>query len=190
MKKLEYMTLKEECFNLKNEKMVFGEGNLNAKIVLVGEAPGAKEIEKGKPFVGQAGKYLDEFINILEIKREDIYITNTVKIRPYKFNEKTGRKVNRPPKKEEINEFKPILLKEIELIHPDIVVSLGNYSLKTISGKKNHAIGQVHGSPIKLANCILFPLYHPAAVIYNRNLKDTYYQDLQKLKAVLLQFTE
>ncbi|WDC85342.1 uracil-DNA glycosylase family protein [Caloramator sp. mosi_1] len=80
-------------------KIVYGDGNINAQIMLIGEAPGRFEEEQGKPFVGQAGKNLDEFIDILEINREDLFITNVVKIRPFKINEKTGRKVNRAPNK-------------------------------------------------------------------------------------------
>lgn len=186
MKEEGLLKLKSKCQALSQEDMVFGDGCHEAKIMLVGEAPGAKEIEMKKPFVGQAGKNLEEFINILEIERKDLYITNTVKIRPYKVNEKTGRKSNRPPNKEEIKRYMPILFEEIHIIEPNLVVSLGNHALKVLSENKKIAIGEAHGSLIKTEKGFnLFPLYHPASIIYNRSLKDVYLNDLFKLKDYL-----
>lgn len=182
--------IKQECIRLSEEEgMVFGEGNIHCKLMLVGEAPGAKEIELGRPFVGQAGKNLDEFIEILNIQREDLYITNTVKIRPYKVNIKTNRKSNRPPSAKEIEKYRPILLKEIEIIKPKIIVSLGNHSLRAVSGNKKISIGDVHGKSLFLENdSILYPLYHPAAIIYNRSLKEVYLKDLNNLKEIMVQY--
>ncbi|NLK72244.1 MAG: uracil-DNA glycosylase [Clostridiales bacterium] len=186
MKEERIKELIRACSKISSEKFIFGEGNLDAGLMLVGEAPGAKEIELGRPFVGQAGKNLDEFIDILKIKREDIYITNIVKIRPYKINEKTGRKSNRPPKREEIEKYKAILLKEIEIIRPDIVVTLGNHPLRAIYEDNKTTIGDLHGSALETKdNYILFPLYHPAAVIYNQKLKEVYLKDLMILKELL-----
>ena len=187
MKKQLLMELKSKCQALSQEDMVFGDGDDQAKIVLVGEAPGAKEIELKKPFVGQAGKNLEEFIKILEIKREDLYITNTVKIRPFKVSEKTGRKSNRPPNRKEIEKYIPILFEEIQIIQPNLVVTLGNHALKALSDDKKITIGEVHGSLIKTQKgFVLFPLYHPASIIYNRSLKEVYLNDLYKLKEHLL----
>lgn len=168
-----------------NEKIIIGHGNLNSSIILIGEAPGAKEIEIGEPFVGQAGKHLEEFIQILNIKREDIYITNVVKYRPTKENPKTGRLSNRTPSSKEIDKFREYLYEEIDIINPKIVVTLGNIPLKAIFNE-DLKIGQIHGNimgkQIKGIDYNVFPLYHPAAIIYRRELKDIYISDLLELK--------
>lgn len=168
------------------EPMVFGDGNPNAGIVLVGEAPGRQEVRRGKPFVGQAGKNLDEFIEILEIERDALYITNTVKIRPVRINPDTGREANRAPTREEVGLFTEFLGKELGIIAPRLVVSLGNIALRCILGDEGASIGALHGTlldaglsgvPFKL-----FPLYHPASIIYRPELKPAYIADLHKLK--------
>lgn len=168
-----------------NEKLVLGHGNLNSPIMLIGEAPGAKEIELGQPFVGQAGKHLEEFLQVLEIKREDIYITNSVKYRPTKVNPKTGRFSNRTPTIKEIEDFREFVFEEIDIINPKIIVTLGNIPLKSLL-EKSIKIGEVHGRLesiyINGNPYSLFPLYHPAAVIYNRDLREVYISDLHKLK--------
>jgi len=169
--------------------LVYGCGDPNAKIVLIGEAPGKNEVLHGKPFVGQAGKNLDEFIDILEIKRTDLYITNVVKMRPYKINEETGRESNRTPTKNEVRVFSSFLTRELEIVEPTLVVTLGNIALKCITQDENASIGKMHGEPIemKLGRIFfqLFPLYHPASIIYKADLKETYLQDLYKLKDFL-----
>lgn len=171
-----------------DEKLVLGRGNLNSPIVLVGEAPGRKEVEFNEPFVGQAGKHLDEFLQVLELDKEDIYITNSVKYRPTKLNPKTGRLSNRTPTAKEIESFRSFLLEEIDIIKPKIIVTLGNTSLKSLF-EKDVKIGDVHGKLISVEiydnKYNLFPLYHPAAVIYNRSLKEVYLNDLQNLKKEL-----
>lgn len=168
-----------------NEKLVLGHGNLNSPIMLIGEAPGSKEIELGQPFVGQAGKHLEEFLQVLEIKREDIYITNSVKYRPTKVNPKTGRFSNRTPTIKEIEDFREFVFEEIDIINPKIIVTLGNIPLKSLL-EKSIKIGEVHGRLesiyINGNPYSLFPLYHPAAVIYNRDLREVYISDLHKLK--------
>ncbi len=171
--------------------LVFGEGNVNSPMVLVGEAPGEQETIKQRPFVGKAGKNLEEFLDILELEREDIYITNVVKFRPFKKNEKTGRLSNRPPTREEIDLSRVWLIKELTIIEPKVVVSLGNTALKTLSGRRDIKIGDVHGNPfdIEIGDkgyvTSLFPLYHPASIIYRRELKAIYEEDLKKLKAYM-----
>jgi DNA polymerase len=165
--------------------VVFGEGKRNPYIMLIGEAPGQKEEELGKPFVGAAGKNLDEFLEVLEIKREDIYITNVVKIRPFKVNPSTGRKSNRTPTKGEVKSSVGVLFQQIDEINPSIVVTLGNTPLRAIEVKDDIKIGDFHGKPIKKEGYTLFPLYHPASIIYNRKLYDTYIEDLHKLKKLL-----
>jgi uracil-DNA glycosylase family 4 len=166
--------------------LVYGDGSVEAKIALIGEAPGRNEVEKGKPFVGQAGKNLEEFMEILQLKRDDIYITNVVKFRPCKINEKTGRTSNRPPTKEEINLCRPFLKRELAIIEPELLVSLGNVPLKCLTGNESATIGEYHGKPTQInftgSNITLFPLYHPASIIYRAELKSVYIEDLYKLK--------
>lgn len=182
MKKERLESLERQCREESTEPIVFGEGNRDAKLVLVGEAPGAKEIELGRPFVGQAGKNLDEFLEILGLERGDIYITNVVKIRPYKINEKTGRKSNRPPNKKEIEKYGKYMEEEIRAIQPKVVVTLGNVSLRAVLKDQKATIGEMHGEPIPYEGYYVFPLYHPASIIYNQELKKTYIEDLHKLK--------
>jgi DNA polymerase len=166
--------------------LVFGGGDIESKIVLVGEAPGRTEVEQGKPFVGQAGKNLEEFINILGISREDLYITNVVKFRPVRYNPDTGRESNRTPNRDEIRISTDFIEQELSIIKPELVVSLGNIALKCILKDDKATIGIMHGSPIDVkfagTEFVLFPLYHPASIIYNRALKDVYLQDLHKLR--------
>lgn len=166
--------------------LVFGDGPADAKIVLSGEAPGRNEVEKGKPFVGQAGKNLEEFMDILELRREDLYITNVVKFRLYRINEKTGRTSNRPPTREDIKICRPFLRKELELLGPKLIVSLGNVPLKCLTMDESATIGEYHGKPVDINftenPTVLFPLYHPASIIYRAELKPTYIEDLYKLK--------
>lgn len=186
--KNDYILFFNKYFN-QEIPLIFGSGNLYSKLVLVGEAPGKQEIIQGKPFVGQAGKNLDEFINILEIQREDLYITNIVKFRPFKINPDTGREANRPPTKEEVNISADFIKRELIILEPKLIVSLGNVALKCILDDESAAIGRFHGNPIsfKLQNIdyTLFPLYHPASVIYNRSLHEVYLSDLHKLKQYL-----
>lgn len=169
-----------------NVRLVFGDGNPNSPVVLIGEAPGKTEVEKGKPFVGQAGKNLEEFINILGISREDLYITNVVKFRPFKVNPDTGREANRPPTKEEIRISSDFIEQELTIIKPKLAVSLGNIALRCILKDDKATIGVMHGTPINVkfagVELVLFPLYHPASIIYNSALKDVYLQDLHKLR--------
>ncbi|HWQ30952.1 MAG TPA: uracil-DNA glycosylase [Negativicutes bacterium] len=166
--------------------LVFGDGDPYSKIVLVGEAPGKTEVELGKPFVGQAGKNLEEFINILGIEREALYITNVVKFRPMKLNPDTGRESNRPPAKEEIRLCTAFIEEELTIVKPGLVVSLGNVALRCILKDDKATIGLLHGTTINVkfagAEFVLFPLYHPASIIYNRSLRDVYLQDLHKLR--------
>ncbi len=182
LKSSEYEKVKKLCIDESEEAVVFGEGNLEAEIVLVGEAPGSKEVELRRPFVGQAGKNLEEFLDTIGLDREDIYITNVVKIRPYKINEKTGRRVNRPPNKKEIEKYSKYLLEELKIISPSIIVTLGNVPLRVLTDEKDIKVSKVHGRIIESVEKRIFPLYHPAAIIYNRKLKSTYLEDIVKLK--------
>ena len=166
--------------------IVFGEGAENPALMMIGEAPGGDEEKQGRPFVGKAGKNLSAFLEVVGLKREEIYISNVVKLRPTKESPKTGKAVNRPPSAEEIAFFLPYLLEEIQVISPKVVVTLGNVPLKAVTGERKAVIGDYHGKPTPLADGrTLFALYHPAAVIYNRALQATYDEDLSALKAFL-----
>ncbi len=165
-------------------RLVMGEGSFSPSLVLIGEAPGEKEAALGRPFVGKAGKNLDEFLSVLQLRREDIFITNVVKFRPIQTGT-TGRISNRTPTKQEILAWAPILLQEIAFLHPALIVTLGNTPLHAVAGF-DYMIGDVHGNPLYVSEGnLLFPLYHPAAIIYNRSLRETYLQDLQSLSHLL-----
>jgi uracil-DNA glycosylase family 4 len=173
------------------ERIVLGYGNINSAIMLIGEAPGSKEVELGEPFVGQAGKHFEEFLEILNINREDVYITNTVKYRPTRANPKTGRLSNRTPTLKEIEDFKDYLVEEIDIVNPKMIVTLGNTPLKCIFNEELK-ISKAHGNlldrNIQGVKYDVFPLYHPAAVIYRPQLKEVYLEDLLRLKEIIEKF--
>lgn len=170
-------------------EIVLGSGNIDAQIILIGEAPGKDEVRLSKPFVGMAGKNLSEFLDVLGLERDTIYITNAIKYRLSKLNEKTGKVINRPATQQEISQNREYLMKEIDVIKPKYIVTLGNVPLRSVLDESHVTIGEVHGKITSLAilknEYLLFPLYHPASIIYNRNLKDTYIADLYELKKVL-----
>ena len=160
---------------------VIGQGNHQAKIMLIGEAPGAQEAKTGRPFCGQAGKILDELLEAVEIKRKEIYITNILKDRP---------PANRDPQKEEIEACTPYLERQIEIIKPKIICPLGNYATTYLLEKyelkdKIQGISKIHGQVFEArANFGLIkiiPLYHPAVVVYNQNMKETLKKDFKIL---------
>jgi len=162
--------------------LVFGEGNTDhPPIMLIGEAPGEQETLKRRPFVGKAGKNLDEFLQLMGMQRETLYVSNVVKIRPTAHG-KSGRVRNRAPSKEEIALFTPFLMKEIGLVSPRAIVTLGNVPLKALMGGAA-AIGEMHGRWHTAGSGLpLFALYHPAAVIYRRELRAVYEQDVLALR--------
>ena len=182
----------QDLWPAEEKPIVLGEGNTDhPPVMLIGEAPGEQESLQGRPFVGKAGKNLDGFLQVLQLQREDIYISNVVKIRPTKVSDK-GRVSNRPPSKEELALFTPYLMEEILLVQPKMIVTLGNVALKALCGPKV-VIGDMHGKETAItvqhekqtAQFPLFPLYHPASIIYNRSLQAVYDEDLQVLKKVL-----
>ena len=168
----------------KENALVFGEGPVRPKLMLIGEAPGEQESIQGRPFVGKAGKILE----LAGLAREEIYISNAVKIRPTRVG-KTGRISNRPPTKEEIALFRPWLIAEIEMVAPRVLATLGNVPLHAVTGEKT-TIGQAHGR-MGIAGetgMPLFALYHPASLIYNRALTDVYERDVRVLAEQLRAF--
>lgn len=165
--------------------LVFGEGPQNPRLMLIGEAPGEQETLLGRPFVGKAGKNLDRFLELAGLAREELYISNAVKLRPTKVSG-SGRVSNRPPTREEIALFRPWLLREIEEIRPGLIATLGNVPLQALTASRQ-TIGELHGQIIASAEIgvPIAPLYHPASLIYNRSLEPVYEQDVRALAAVL-----
>ncbi len=169
-------------YRVENEyRPVIGEGNIEATIMFVGEAPGKKEAEQGRPFVGAAGKLLSELLESIDLSREAVYITNIVKDRPPK---------NRDPRQGEIDLYAPFLLQQIEIIQPRVIAPLGRFSMEFILDRfglyAGQKISQVHGTLIEAEAAYgplaIVPLYHPAASFYNRSLKEALLADIQMLK--------
>nr|MDD6336060.1 uracil-DNA glycosylase [bacterium] len=167
--------------------LVPGDGRPGAEIFLLGEAPGEQETIQRKPFVGRAGANLDAFLQDAHIDREKLYVTNVVKFRPVKVSEK-GRMSNRPPNREEIALCRPFLSREIAVIRPRLVVTLGNVALRAALGDDKATIGALHGQRIMTDNLVdvpgrweIFALYHPASIIYNRQLRPRYEADIRLL---------
>lgn len=156
--------------------LVYGEGDARARVMMIGEAPGEQETLRGRPFVGKAGKNLDEFLELAGMDRRELYVTNTVKFRPTKLSG-AGRVVNRPPTQEEIRLFLPWLLKEIDMVDPACVITLGNVPLKALMGRKA-TVGELHGAFVDREGRAIYPMYHPASLIYNPGLKDVYRDDI------------
>jgi uracil-DNA glycosylase len=160
-------------------KTVFGAGNANAELMFVGEAPGAEEDRQGLPFVGRAGQLLSELLGEIGLSRDDVFIANVLKSRP------PG---NRDPMPNEIEACQPYLWKQIALIQPTVIASLGNFATKLLSGNPT-GITRVRGTPQvhELGGRIvfLFPLLHPAAALRTPSMKDTLREDFAKLPALL-----
>ncbi|MFI5270666.1 MAG: uracil-DNA glycosylase [Candidatus Saccharimonadales bacterium] len=155
-------------------QIVFGDGNPNADIVFVGEAPGKNEDLQGKPFVGAAGKFLNDMLEMIGLKRGDVYITNIVKYRPPN---------NRDPLPEEKQEFLPYLESQLEVIQPLLVVTLGRHSLNCFL--PDLQISKVHGQPKRYKGRVYLPLFHPAAALYNGGMRQTLIDDFNLIPAIL-----
>ena len=156
-------------------QVVFGTGNPHATIMFVGEAPGYYEDKQGEPFVGAAGKLLNELLESIGLSRSDIYIANVIKCRPPN---------NRDPQPDEVETCKPFLLNQIQLIKPHLVCTLGNFATQTLLNQKV-GITKVRGRVISLPEFVVFPLFHPAAALHQGNLKALLVEDFQKLNTVL-----
>ena len=156
--------------------VVFGEGDLNADLMFIGEAPGATEDRLGKPFVGRSGELLTKMIeNVLHIKREEVYITNIVKCRP---ND------NREPSPTEAHTCQPFLLKQIELIKPKIIVALGATAYHYLTGDETN-ISKVRGTVHKQDAYTLIPTYHPSYLLRNPSAKKDVFEDLKMIKELM-----
>jgi len=155
-------------------QLVFGDGNPDADIVFIGEAPGKNEDEQGKPFVGAAGKFLDEMLGSIDLKRGDIYITNIVKYRPPN---------NRDPLPDEKAAFLPFLRSQLEVIEPKLVVTLGRHSMDSLL--PGLQISKCHGQPKRYKGQVYLPLFHPAAALYNGSMRQTLIDDFARIPRVL-----
>ena len=169
---------------------ITGDGPIPSDILFVGEAPGKQEVEQGKPFVGQAGKTFESYLNSIGLSREKVRITNTCFLRPINLKSgKNGRQTisNRPPKTSEIDLFREVLDDEIMLVNPKIIITLGNVPLKRLTVFKS--IGECHGKLYfnEELKRYIFPMYHPSALTYNRNeaFLKIYEEDWKKLKELL-----
>jgi uracil-DNA glycosylase family 4 len=152
-----------------------GEGFRSAKVLFVGEAPGEQEDLQGRPFVGAAGKLLTELLQSVNIRREDVYITNTVKCRPPN---------NRPPRKDESPACRPYLDRQIALIRPTVICPMGNSAIQAFLDS-NESITALHGIPFEIKSVTYFPMYHPAAALYTFSLRKVMEEDFRKLRALL-----
>lgn len=166
----------KKCSLARNRtKVVFGDGNDKAEIVFVGEAPGYYEDQQGKPFVGAAGQLLDQLLASIQLTRQDVYIANVLKCRPPQ---------NRDPGPEEIEACKPFLFKQIEIIKPRVVCTLGNFATRLILNK-NVNISRVHSQKFIGQGFIIFPIFHPAAALHATTNRSALEVDFQRLKVVL-----
>lgn len=157
-------------------RAVPGEGNPDTDILFIGEAPGKNEDEQGRPFVGAAGKFLNELIGLIGLQREDIFIANIIKHRP------PG---NRDPLPEEIEAYTPWLAQQIEIINPPLIVTLGRFSMAYLLGP-TFSITKIHGQPKRTkSGRVVVPMYHPAAALYNGSLRPILATDFQKIPKVL-----
>lgn len=167
--------------------LVFGKGNVDAGVFIIGEAPGKNEDLQGIPFVGKAGKNLDEYLKLAGLSLEKVYIANILKYRPPK---------NRNPADAEIAAHTPYLLEQIRIVSPNILVPLGNFATKFVLGgfdvagmKKIDGISNLHGKKSEVEFCgrkiTVYPMYHPAAAIYNRKLIEELKADFEKLGKIL-----
>lgn len=155
-------------------QLVFGDGNPETDIVFVGEAPGKNEDLQGLPFVGAAGKFLNEMLDMIGLKRADVYITNIVKYRPPN---------NRDPYPDEKLAFMPYLESQLEVIQPALTVTLGRHSLNCFL--PDLSISQVHGQPKRYKGRVYLPLFHPAAALYNGSMRQTLIDDFALIPTII-----
>lgn len=156
------------------KRSVPGDGPADAQVVLIGEGPGFHENEQGRPFVGQAGKFLDELLALAGLKRAEVFITNVVKCRP------PG---NRDPLPEELSACSSILDQQLEILHPRVIVTLGRFSMARFL--PNARISEIHGQPRWVEGCMIVPMYHPAAALHQPKLRPDLEADFSRLPGYL-----
>ena len=170
----------EKCILHKSRvKAVPGVGPQKADIMFIGEAPGFHENQRGLPFVGAAGKFLDDLLEKIDLRREDVFITNVVKCRP------PG---NRDPQSSEIEACRPYLDRQITLTQPKMIITLGRFSMARYF--PNAKISQIHGKPRKIEGVIYYPMYHPAAALHQPSLRRTVEEDVLKIPDLLVQIDD
>lgn len=170
------MNTPEKCPLFKTAKNVVpGEGNADCDIMFIGEAPGRNEDEQGRPFVGAAGQLLNQLLNSIGLRREDVYIANIIKHRP------PG---NRDPLPEEIAAYSPWLDEQIDIINSPLIVTLGRFSMEYLLGP-GFSITHIHGQPKRRRGRVVIPMYHPAAALYRGDLRPTLAADFAKVPAVI-----
>ena len=175
-----YTALADEL-GMEPSRIVPGTGNIHAQVVLVGEAPGAEEARQGRPFVGRAGKNLDALLAETGVARDALFITNAVKFRPTAPG-RNGRDKNRTPTGAEVAACRQCLAGELAILSPRLVVTLGNTALRAVTGEAAATVGNMHGRLFDSSQGFgLFPLYHPASILYNPRLRDTYVEDMHTL---------
>jgi DNA polymerase len=175
LKQLEQEIVGNRSLPLFNEaNLVFGEGNINCQVLFIGEAPGANEDREQRPFVGRGGQLLDRMIESIGWKRADTYITNIVKRRPPD---------NRDPLPAEIEAYKPYLNRQIAIINPKVIVTLGRFSMNYFLPEAK--ITRDHGKALLVDGRIIFPVYHPAAALRATNMMETFAADFKKLPNVV-----
>jgi DNA polymerase len=155
-------------------RAVPGEGNPNADIVFIGEGPGFHEDQQGRPFVGAAGKFLDELLASIGLNRQNVYICNVIKCRPPS---------NRDPLPGEMEACGPWLEQQLDIIKPKVIVTLGRFSMSRYF--PGQAISRIHGQPKRLDGMTVVPMYHPAAALHQASLRQTILADFQKIPGVL-----
>ncbi|NNE09608.1 MAG: uracil-DNA glycosylase [Gemmatimonadetes bacterium] len=155
-------------------RVVFGSGNPRAAVFLIGEAPGRNEDEGGEPFAGQAGRVLNEALAAAGLERRDLYIANVLKCRPPK---------NRNPKREEIASCRPWLEQQLTLVDPVVVVPMGNFALRLFQ-KDAPPISKARGVPFDSKGRTVLPIFHPAAILYNRSLEGTFREDFARIAKI------
>ena len=160
-------------------KSVPGEGPQDAEIMFIGEAPGFHEDQQGRPFVGAAGRFLDELLESIGLTRDDVFIANVIKCRPPS---------NRDPLPDEIKACKPFLDRQIELIQPKLVVTLGRFSMTRAFPKAR--ISRIHGRPRKIGGVLYYPMYHPAAALHQPSLRSIIKEDMLRIPELLQQVAQ
>jgi len=156
-----------------------GEGPEDAGILFIGEGPGFHEDRQGRPFVGAAGNYLTELLEKIDLKREEVYITNVIKCRP------PG---NRDPQPEEIEACRPYLDRQIALIRPRLIITLGRYSMQRYF--PGASISRIHGQPKRVGNVIYYPMFHPAAALHQPRWRSLVEEDICKIPHLLAKLDE
>ena len=162
---------------LGRRQVVFGVGNPNADLMFVGEAPGADEDVQGEPFVGRAGQLLTKIIEAIDLRREDVYIANVIKCRP------PG---NRNPEPDEVERCEPFLFRQIDVIKPKVIVTLGKFAAQSLL-RTDAPITRIRGREFTYRGAVLIPTFHPAYLLRNPSSKREVWEDMKRVRAILTQ---